>query len=229
MSSPDPRLRQVAGGVLLGLLTLVLLGARWVAIGRPLWFLVWNMFLAAVPVAVAWLALWTARRRFDSSRRGWAALLAVSLMWLGFFPNAPYILTDLMHLRNSQPSWLWLDIMVIGSAAATGMYAGLVSLRWMHEAFLTRGARPLLGWAFVLAAALAAGFGVFLGRFQRWNTWDILTRPGDVLADAWSSLGDVRVLAFATLFALGIAIGYAVLTLLVGLPKADEPRSVSGA
>lgn len=220
--------RQLAGLVLLGLLTMVLLAARWVAVGRPLAFLVWNMFLAAIPVGAAWLARWIARRRFVSPKKGLFALGLSVVAWLGFFPNAPYILTDLMHLRNSLPSWLWLDVLLISSAAAMGVYAGLLSLRWVHQALLTRGARPLVGWAFVLVATLAAGFGVFLGRFQRWNTWDILTRPGDVLAGAWSSLGEVRVLAFASLFALGIAVGYALLTLLIGAPQADETDEASG-
>ena len=52
------------------------------------------------------------------------------------------------------------------------------------------------------------------------------------LAGAWSSLGEVRVLAFALLFALGLAVGYAVLTLLVGTPQAEEPdapATISGA
>ena len=220
--TPQDR-RQLAALVLLGMLAMALLAAHWAAVGRPLLFLVWNMFLAAVPVGAACLARWVARRRFTSPLRGWLMLGLTATMWLGFFPNAPYIITDFMHLRNSKPNWLWLDVMVIGSAAAMGLFAGLLSLRWVHQALLTRGARPLVGWAFVLVATLAAGFGVFLGRFQRWNTWDILTRPGDVLAGAWSSLGEVRVLAFALLFALGLAVGYAVLTLLVGTPQAEEP------
>lgn len=214
--------RQFVGLVMLGTLALVMLGARWVATGVPLLFFVWNMFLAAVPVGAAMLVRYLARKRFVSARRGWVLLGLASLLWLGFFPNAPYIVTDLMHLRNSRANWLWLDVMAIGTCAAMGVYAGLLSLRWMHEALLTRGARPWGGWAFVLGASLAAGFGVYLGRFQRWNTWDILTRPGDLLAGAWSSLGEVRVLAFATLFALAIAVGYAVFTLLVGQPVADE-------
>ena len=107
------------------------------------------------------------------------------------------------------------------------MYAGLVSLRWMHEAIVARVA-ALWGWAFVGATSIAAGFGVYLGRFQRWNTWDILTRPGDVLAGAWGSLGEVRVLAFALLFALGILVGYTIMTLLLGAPRLERPTT-SGA
>jgi len=219
--------RQLAALVLLGMLALVMLGARWVATGVPLLFFVWNMFLAAVPVGAALLVRYLAQRTFVSQRRAWLSLALASLLWLGFFPNAPYIVTDLMHLRNSRANWLWLDVMAIGSCAAMGLYAGILSLRWMHEALLMRGTRAWLGWAFVLAASLAAGFGVFLGRFQRWNTWDILTRPGDLLAGAWSSLGEVRVLAFASLFALGIAVSYAVYTLLVGRPAASESSETS--
>jgi uncharacterized membrane protein len=210
--------RHVLSVVLLGVFLLLLMGAQVVAKGQTNLFLLWNLFLAGLPI----IAAWAARR---ATKTWWFVL--VSLAWLGFFPNAPYIVTDIMHVRNSHPSYLWLDVIVYGTAAATGFYAGLVSLRWMHEAIVARVA-PLWGWAFVGATSIAAGFGVYLGRFQRWNTWDILTRPGDVLAGAWGSLGEVRVLAFALLFALGILVGYTIMTLLLGAPRLERPTT-SGA
>lgn len=210
--------RHVLSVVLLGVFLLLLMGAQVVAKGQTNLFLLWNLFLAGLPI----IAAWAARR----ATKTWWFVLA-SLAWLGFFPNAPYIVTDIMHVRNSHPSYLWLDVIVYGTAAATGFYAGLLSLRWMHEAIVARVA-PLWGWAFVGATSIAAGFGVYLGRFQRWNTWDILTRPGDVLAGAWGSLGEVRVLAFALLFALGIVVGYTILTLLLGAPRPERPTT-SGA
>lgn len=206
---------QLVALVLLGAFVLLLIAARYGWVGRGMGFLLWNLFLAAVPVGAAWLSRRLATTA-SGSRLALAGLVACTLAWLGFLPNAPYIATDLMHLRNSRPAFLWLDTLVLGTAALAGMLAGLLSLRWMHEVVLARVRVAWLGWAFVVAVSLVAAFGVYLGRFQRWNTWDILTRPGELLADAWSTLGEVKVFAFVGLFGLGLAIGYGVLTLLVG-------------
>lgn len=219
---------QLLALVLVGALALVFIAARYHWVGRGMGFLLWNLFLAAVPVGAAWLArrLGTGASR---SRLALVGFIACGLAWLGFLPNAPYIATDLMHLRNSRPAFLWLDTLVVGTAALAGMLAGLLSLRWMHEVVLTRLRAAWLGWCFVVGVSLAAGFGVYLGRFQRWNTWDILTRPGEVLADAWSTLGEVKVFAFVGLFGLGLAVGYVVLTLLVGpLPRRAGSADAAG-
>lgn len=215
---------QLIALALLAALAFVFIATRYAWVGRGMGFLLWNLFLAVVPVGAAWLARRMATVAAPSRARA-IALVACSIAWLGFLPNAPYIATDLMHLRNSRPAFLWLDALVLGSAAVAGMLAGLLSLRWMHEAALARAMPPWAGWLIVLGASVAAGFGVYLGRFQRWNTWDILTRPGDLLADAWSTLGEVKVFAFAMMFGLGLAVGYLVLTLLVGPVPRHVPRA----
>jgi len=211
--SRDDR-RQFFAVLLLWALVGVFLVTRKLWFGGGMEFLVWNGFLAVIPLGLAWLA----RRH---AARGWA-VLGLGLAWLVFMPNAPYLLTDLMHLRTSRVRTLPLDVFLLASAAAAGTLAGLVSLRWMHEALLRRGVRRWVGWGFVGAASVAAGFGVYLGRFQRWNSWDILSRPSEVLSDAWSALGEMRVFGYAALLGLGLCVGYAVLTLFVGSPGAEH-------
>ena len=203
--------------VVLVSMTAVFYGARWIHAGRPLNFLVWNLFLAAVPVLAAWGA-----RQLHA--RAWFWPLA--LLWLAFFPNAPYIVTDLMHIRTTRPGNLWVDVLLLGSSALTGLVAGLISLRWMHEAVLRRFSASL-GWVLVLAAGLLAGFGVYLGRFQRWNSWDIVTRPTELLAEAWSALAETHVLAFSVLFSGVVLGGYAVMTLVIGRPRFARPSEPS--
>jgi uncharacterized membrane protein len=198
----------------------VFYGARWIGAGRAMGFLVWNLFLAAIPVVCAYLA-----RR--NGRSAWFFLFAG--VWLVFFPNAPYIVTDLMHIRTARPANLWLDVLALGAAALTGLFAGLVSLRWMQEALLRRGARPTLGWGFALFAALLAGFGVYLGRFQRWNSWDIVTRPTELLAEAWAALAETHVLAFSLLFSLVVFGGHLAVCALVGRPVHGPAGSNEGS
>lgn len=203
--------RLVIAGLILVAATGVFYAARWVHSRRPLSFLVWNLFLAAIPVLAAFFA------RHLSGRIWFWPLI---LLWLVFLPNAPYIVTDLMHIRTTRPSNLWLDVLLLGSSALTGLFAGLVSLRWAQEA-VTRRFSARLGWALVIAASLLCGFGVYLGRFQRWNSWDIVTRPTELLAEAWSALAETHVLAFSLLFSVVLFAGYATLTVIVGRPAAS--------
>ena len=207
--------RQFFAVLLLWVLVGVFLVTRKLWFGGGMEFLVWNGFLAVLPLGMAWLA-----RR--SAARGWL-FAGLGLAWLVFFPNAPYLLTDLMHLRTSRPSVLPLDVFLLASAAAAGTLAGIVSLRWMHEGLMRRGVGRWVGWGFVGAASVAAGFGVYLGRFQRWNSWDIVARPSEVLSNAWSALGEVRVFGYAILLGLGLCVGYAVLTMFIGSPHGETP------
>ena len=81
-----------------------------------------------------------------------------------------------------------------------------------------------VGWLLVIGASLLCGFGVYLGRFQRWNSWDIVTRPTELLTEAWSALAETHVLAFSVLFSAVLFAGYATLTVIVGRP-ASSPAS----
>lgn len=208
--------RLVLAGLILVAATGLFYVARWIHAGRPLSFLVWNLFLAAIPVVAALSA-----RHFAKRIWFWPLIL----LWLVFLPNAPYIVTDLMHIRTTRPSNLWLDVLLLGSAALTGLFAGLVALRWAQEA-VARRLSSRLGWLLVIGASLLCGFGVYLGRFQRWNSWDIVTRPTELLAEAWSALAETHVLAFSVLFSAVLFAGYAALTAVIGRPA--NPRATAG-
>jgi len=209
--------RLILGCGLLVALTAFFYLARWGVTGRGMPFLIWNLFLAAVPVGVALLAR-------HHHRRPW--FFGLVFVWLFFFPNAPYIVTDLMHIRTARPANLWLDVLVLGSCAITGLIAGLVSLRWIHEGLLRRAISARIGWLFVVFASLLAGFGVYLGRFQRWNTWDIVTRPTELLAEAWSALAETHVMGFSLLFSLVVLGGYAIMAVMLG-PPINAPSDTS--
>ncbi len=138
-------------------------------------FLVWNLFLAWIPFGFSLLAVALDEAR---TRQTWVKAI-VWLAWLAMLPNAPYILTDFVHLWSIQPLTWWFDLGMMLTFALAGCFLGIVSLRIMHDL-----ARPRLGhiggWAFVTAVTLLSGFGVYLGRFQRWNSWDLLTRPNEL-------------------------------------------------
>lgn len=134
-------------------------------------FLVWNLFLAFIP----WmLSIW-AKRVYRKGKRRYF-LFPIIASWLLFFPNAPYILTDLFHLHQRTDIPLWYDLLLILSFAWTGLWMGLISLRYMHE-IVAEWFGKKTGWVFALSGIFAAAFGIYVGRFLRWNSWDILFNP----------------------------------------------------
>jgi uncharacterized membrane protein len=142
-------------------------------------FLVWNLFLAWLPYL---LSLWAAtiQRRHP---RAWWRLLLPGALWLVFFPNAPYIVTDLLHLYDRPPVPLWYDLGLLAAFAFAGSFLAVASLHTM-QVLVRRFAGHAASWVFALWAVGMAGLGVYLGRFERWNSWDLLLAPRAVLADA---------------------------------------------
>ena len=189
-------------------------------------FLVWNLFLAWLPLLFAILA----EDNFEAGKRpGWR-FLGMSAAWLLFFPNAPYIFTDLVHLTNRFFPHFWVDLAIVLSCAFTGLVLGFVSLYLMHS-IITRMLGRIAGWAFVATAAGLCSFGIYLGRFLRFNSWDVIAKPGR-LAESISSFatgetGQPHHLAFLALFATFLFIAYVMLYALTHLPTNNQPRSTS--
>jgi uncharacterized membrane protein len=192
---------------------------RWRLAGPDLAFLVWNLLLAWIP--------WLAARGLERVRSR-AACAAAGAVWLLFLPNAPYLVTDLVHLRPRPPVPASFDVLLFASFALAGCALAWGSLEAVHArlARATGRARAALGVAGVL---LLTGFGVYLGRFERWNSWDLVARPRGVLADAASALADPRALAFSALFAAFVGAGYLLLSPASAKasaePVTDEPAS----
>jgi len=131
--------------------------------------LLWNLFLAIVPLLAA--------SGFDLSRRKSLMLPAAwFLIWLLFFPNAPYICTDLIHLRVNSGAPLWYDLALLLSFAGTGLFFGYASLLDVHRKIENRFGKTI-GWSVALASLVLCALGIYIGRFLRWNSWDVFTRP----------------------------------------------------
>jgi uncharacterized membrane protein len=162
--------------------------------------LVWNLFLAWIPFLLAYAAY-----TLSWSRRWLYIVIPVTaFLWLIFFPNAPYILTDLQHLaRQSADTPLWYDVIMLVWFSWTGLLLGLVSMYLMHE-ILQRTFNKTVGWGFVFLVSGLSSFGVYLGRFVRFNSWDILQDPSEVAVTVLGLVIDpsLRMVAFTALFAL---------------------------
>jgi uncharacterized membrane protein len=139
-------------------------------------FLIWNLFLAWIPFIIAYVTYIT------TIPRRWLYVIvpASAFLWLIFFPNAPYILTDLQHLRYAgEGAPVWYDVIMLIWFVFTGLFLGMVSLFLMQE-IVRREFGRWFGWGFVLAVAGLTSMGVYMGRFLRWNSWDILQNFGDM-------------------------------------------------
>jgi uncharacterized membrane protein len=163
-------------------------------------FLIWNLFLAWIPFFVAYFT-YTSSLQPTRMR---VLVPAAAFLWLIFFPNAPYILTDLQHLAvaNWQDIDTWYDVLMLVWFAFTGLLLGMVSLFMMQE-IIRREFGRWIGWGFVAFVTALTAVGVYVGRFLRWNSWDILSRPRELadftLAHAADPSG--RSIVFTAIFA----------------------------
>lgn len=140
-------------------------------------FLNWNLFLAFVPWAITSLVMITPRLR----KNKWV-LVPVLLSWILFFPNAPYILTDLFHLRLETKVPVWYDLVLILSFAWTGLWYGLMSLSDI-EKILAEFIKQRWVTFISITLLFISGFGIYLGRYMRFNSWDIIQEPLPVFAE----------------------------------------------
>ncbi len=140
--------------------------------------LVPNLLLAWLPYIFSVLAASTYR----SHPRRWLSIGLFGFFWLVFFPNAPYMVTDFYHLDPRPPMPLWFDISLIAIFAFTGCFLAIASLRSFHL-MIERFAGKAIGWLFALFTLSLCSLGVYLGRFNRFNSWDIFLHPKTVLRD----------------------------------------------
>jgi uncharacterized membrane protein len=173
--------------------------------------LVWNLFLAWVPYLIS---LWADLLHRRHPRRWWVLILPGAL-WLAFFPNAPYMITALAYLQDWASIPQWYDIGLLAAFALSGLFLAIYSLRTMQH-LVGDYLGSILSWFFVFAVLGLAGLGIYLGRFLRWNSWDLVLHPGEVLGDVGARLADPlsypRTLGVTLLFAALLFVCYLALT-----------------
>ena len=175
--------------------------------------MIWNLFLAWIPFLLAYLTYvvsWQRPLRYF-------VIPIFSFLWLIFFPNAPYLITDLQELGGGfGEAPLWYDIMLQFWFSWTGLLLGVVSLYLMQQV-VKKLFGKLVGWLFVFAVSILSSIGVYLGRFLRFNSWDIWQNPIEILRDSAKLLLAMRpstigfvglftvffVLVYLTLYAFG--------------------------
>jgi len=195
-----------------------LLGLRFLFTGHlSHTFLIWNLFLGLVPLAIAFVALSVERQNWPFWGR--FLLWILSVVWLIFLPNSSYIFTDFIHLiqrglggenpnaRGLANMLVWFDVINRSLFAFVGHFMGLASIYVMHSLWKKEFGR-WNAWAMVGVSCWAAGYGVFIGRFVRWNSWNLFTHPGESWSDVVENLWAPDAWLFTGGFAVFLLVSY---------------------
>ena len=179
-------------------------------------FLLANLFLAGVPLFFS-----TILRIADHWEVPWTIQLPILTLWLLFLPNAPYILTDILHLTRASHAPAWYDLALLLSCSGTGLLLGYLSLIDV-QGIVGRAFGTACGWIFAVVSLVLSGFAIYLGRFLRWNSWDVLVDPTLVFQLMGAMLrpwAHGRALGVTLIFGVILALGYITLRTLLAQPK----------
>ena len=161
--------------------------------------LTWNLFLAWLPLGFALIA----RRAKDFK---YLSLFFCGL-WLLFFPNSPYIITDLVHLQHLNQDIWYYDTLVIFLTAFTGLIVGVYSIKVVHS-LCNLHFNKLTGWLLIFGSMMLSGFGIYLGRFSRLNSWDIVYKPAHLVRTCINDLQNPLALKTTLLFGFVLSVLY---------------------
>jgi len=177
-------------------------------------FLLGNLFLAAVPLFFSMALRLATHLELHRLLR-----LVLFGLWLLFLPNAPYILTDILHLTRASHAPAWYDLALLLSCSGTGLLLGYLSLIDV-QTLVARDFGPACGWIFAMVSLVLSGFAIYLGRFLRWNSWDVLIEPSrvfDLMGAAVHPWTYPQAMAVTLIFGVILTLGYITLRVLLHL------------
>ena len=178
-------------------------------------YFIWNLFLAWVPylisiyLPIAWYTL---------KSKAWAYLLLVA--WFLFWPNSPYIITDLLHLKQKHNIPLWFDLGLILSFAWTGLMLGFISLIEIQNLVRKEISRTA-GWIFASLMLLLGALGIYIGRYGRLNSWDVLNPDklySALLLHFNNNLMRMDVIGMTVMYTIFLLLGYITVKIIIKIP-----------
>ena len=199
-------------------------------------YMIWNVILAWVPLEIVLLI-----DRINSKihKKDWLKIVIIFLwiLWLLFYPNSSYIITDFIHLPNEyhiiNPNYspysneariifnddieIWLDFINIGIGVWIGYVVGFISLYISQHSFASKH-NNIISWIFVSMVHILTGFAIYIGRFNRWNSWDVIFNPANIITILRSSFNS-KAIKFTFLFGIFSFTLYIISYILVEIAK----------
>lgn len=168
-------------------------------------FLFWNIFLAFVPFLISGIVM---RMSENFNKKYLGVIIIGGILWLITFPNAPYLVTDVIHLGHNRLMPQWYDVILLFVTAWIGMLFTFYSLLNIEKALRTIYTKIKTG-VFLGLLILISSFGIYVGRFLRWNSWDVITNPQELIVDVWQIFEHPRLHgeAYAFTFTMLLFIG----------------------
>lgn len=183
-------------------------------------FLNWNLFLALLPYVISVFFL-----LYNHKVKSNLLLTGILLFWLLLFPNAPYIVTDFFHLDPRANVPYWFDLGLIFSFAWNGLMLGFISLYDIQTA-IARRFSAFKGWLFAVVSIVLCSFGIYLGRYERFNSWDVISNPAALfidIADRFiNPLNHQRTILMTILFSAVLMFSYTTLAIMFKPGKAKK-------
>ena len=179
-------------------------------------FLIWNLFLAYLPLAITTMLTnkveWIEKKLY---------FYPLFICWLLVLPNAPYIITDFVHLQRELDVPVWFDVLLLISFTVTGLLFGLASMRHMFYILAARYGQRL-SKVLIMVICMLSAYGIYLGRYLRYNSWDVLNRPLSLANAIIQSLTDPSYYKAS----LGITVGFGTLLYLLFSLYNDNSKKI---
>ncbi len=181
-------------------------------------FYISNLLLAWIPFMCSIFIMYIYNNTKTNKKR--SIILCLGLfVWLIFYPNAPYIITDFIHISvynygfkvkdtlDFQTNfWIWYDFIAIALFVWLGLMLGFISLR-INQLIVMDKYNKVKSWIFVIMISFLSGYGIYLGRFVRWNSWDIIINPLRLIKFVIDDL-KVESINFAFIFGVFLLLSY---------------------
>ena len=184
-------------------ITLLLLRVK-ITHSMYLLFLIWNLFLAIIPY---FLSSSIHNNFFDKGKKMLNTFY--TLIWLLFIPNTFYIVTDFTHLHFVNTFQFSLDMLILSSFSFAGFYVGLLSLHHMHQLTMAKYGNKI-GNLFLVSISFLSAFGIYLGRVLRFNSWDIISKPIELVYTSISALFSFETIIYTLQLGTIILISYSI-------------------
>lgn len=170
-------------------------------------FILWNILLAFIPFFISFILLSLSKEKKLSK----IIFIIGFIIWMLFIPNAPYIVTDFIHLGEIRSVPMIYDVFLIFSSASVGLMLGFHSFFHIEQIIKTKYS-PRVTSLIMSLIMIIISFGIYLGRFMRFNSWDVFVNHTSLIKNVWKifsqSTANTEVFLYTGLFFFFLYLSY---------------------